>query len=120
MSLNNEQAAFLLDMCTLIQWCTEQGWMVTGGELLRPIEMQEIYVKSGRSKTMDSKHLKKLAVDLNFFNADGEYLCTVKDLEPIGHKWESLNPKNRWGGNFDKDWGKEDNFKDAPHFERVI
>lgn len=119
MSLNKEQAAFLLDICTLIQWCTEQGWMVTGGELLRPIEMQEIYVKTGRSKTMNSKHLKKLAMDLNFFK-DGTYICTVEELAPIGHKWETLSPSNRWGGNFDKNWARPDNFKDAPHFEREI
>lgn len=119
MSLVAEQAKFLLDVCTLIQWCTAQGWTVTGGELLRPVEMQEIYVKSGRSKTMHSKHIKKLAIDLNFFK-NNEYICTVEDLSTIGHKWEELDNKNRWGGNFDKDWSTKDNFKDAPHFERSI
>lgn len=119
MSLVAEQAAFLLDMCTLIQWCTKQGWTVTGGELLRPVEMQKIYVDTGRSKTMDSKHIQKLAMDLNFFKG-GEYICTIEELSLIGHKWEELSPKNRWGGNFDKDWNRPDNFKDAPHFERVI
>jgi hypothetical protein len=118
-SLVKEQAAFLLDVCKLIQWCTQQGWVVTGGELLRPIEMQRIYVKTGRSKTLASKHLDKLAIDLNFFK-DDEFICSIEGLAPIGKYWESLDPKNRWGGNFDKDWTKEDNFKDAPHFERVV
>lgn len=112
MSLVAEQAKFLLDVCTLIQWCTEQGWTVTGGELLRPVEMQEIYVKGGRSKTMNSKHLQRLAIDLNFFR-DGTYICTKEELSSIGKKWESLSPSNRWGGNFS-------NFKDCPHFERTI
>lgn len=31
MSLSQEQAAFLLDACKLIQHATEQGFMVTGG-----------------------------------------------------------------------------------------
>jgi hypothetical protein len=31
MSLSNEQAAFLLDACKLIQYATEQGFKVTGG-----------------------------------------------------------------------------------------
>lgn len=119
MSLNKQQALFLLDACKLIQWATEQGWVVTGGELLRPVEMQEIYVKTGRSKTMNSMHLKKLAIDLNFFK-NGVYICTVDELAPIGKYWESISPSNRWGGNFDKDWSKPDNFKDAPHFERVV
>ena len=33
MSLSTEQAAFLLDACKLIQYATEQGFVVTGGEL---------------------------------------------------------------------------------------
>jgi hypothetical protein len=74
MSLSQEQAAFLLDACKLIQYATEQGFMVTGGELARTPEQQAIYVKTGRSKTLNSIHLKRCAID--------------------------LNPKNRWGGNF--------------------
>lgn len=112
MSLVGEQALFLLDACTLIQWCTEQGWVVTGGELLRPVEMQEIYVKSGRSKTMDSKHIQKLAIDLNFFK-DGAYVCDKPSLQKTGDYWESLNPKNSWGGNWNS-------FKDCPHYQRSV
>jgi hypothetical protein len=33
MRLSTEQAAFLLDACKLIQYATDQGFMVTGGEL---------------------------------------------------------------------------------------
>jgi hypothetical protein len=34
MSLSTEQAAFLLDACKLIQYATDQGFKVTGGELI--------------------------------------------------------------------------------------
>ncbi len=112
------QAAFLLDIGRLVVWATEQGYVVTGGELARPVEMQAIYVKTGRSKTMNSRHIVRMAQDLNFF-LNGVYLATIKEMEPIGRYWESLSPKNRWGGNFDKDWTKPDNFKDGPHFERA-
>jgi hypothetical protein len=67
MSLSNEQAAFLLDACKLIQYATEQGFKVTGGELSRTPEQQALHVKAGRSKTMNSIHLKRCAIDLNFF-----------------------------------------------------
>lgn len=124
MSLIQEQAAFLVDFCSLISFATSKGFIVTSGELLRPVEMQQIYVQTGRSKTMNSQHIRKLAGDLNFFlpNSSGKlvYICSVDTLAPLGEYWESLSPKNRWGGNFDKDWDKEDNFKDAPHFERVV
>jgi len=38
MSLSDEQAAFLLDVCELIQYATKQGFKVTGGELARTPE----------------------------------------------------------------------------------
>ncbi len=119
MSLVAEQAAFLLDGCKLIQYATSLGFVVTGGELQRPIEMQEIYVKTGRSKTMKGMHLKRLAIDLNFF-LNGKLILDRAVLAPLGKFWEGLNPKNRWGGNFDKDWTRADSFVDAPHFERYI
>lgn len=112
MSLSQEQAAFLLDMCKLIQYATEQGWMVTGGELYRTPEQQEIYVKTGRSRTMASNHLRRCAIDLNFFK-NGQLVWDKQQLAPLGQYWESLNPKNRWGGNFKS-------LVDVPHFERNV
>lgn len=112
MSLVIEQAAFLLDVCKLIQRATELGFTVTGGELARTIEQQEIYVKSGRSKTMNSIHLKRCAIDLNFFQ-DNKLTYDTGVLKPIGDYWESLHPKNKWGGNWKS-------FKDVPHFQRTV
>ena len=112
MSLVQEQAAFLLDACKLIQYATDQGFVLTGGELLRTPEQQEIYLKTGRSKTMASNHLKRCAIDLNFFK-DGKLVWDKTQLAPIGAYWESLHPKNRWGGNFKS-------LVDVPHFERNV
>jgi hypothetical protein len=111
-SLNTEQAAFLLDACKLIAYATEQGFMVTGGELFRTPEQQAIYFKTGRSKTMQSNHLKRCAIDLNFFK-DGKIVWGKAELAVLGSYWESLHPKNRWGGNFS-------NIVDCPHFERNV
>jgi len=112
MSLVTEQAAFLLDAAKLIQKATELGFTVTGGELARTPEQQAIYVKTGRSKTMNSIHLKRCAIDLNFFK-DGKLVYDIPTLKPVGDFWESLNPKNSWGGNWKS-------FKDVPHFERRV
>ena len=112
MSLVPEQAAFLRDVCKLIEYATEQGWVVTGGELFRTAEQQEIYLKTGRSRTMASNHLRRLAIDLNFFR-DGKLVWDKTAIAPIGAYWESLNPKNRWGGNFRS-------LVDVPHFERNV
>ena len=82
MSLVTEQQAFLLDVCRLVAFATKQGFVVTGGELFRTAEQQEIYVKTGRSKTMNSYHLKRCAIDLNFFK-DGKLIYDIKVLAPI-------------------------------------
>ena len=112
MSLVTEQQAFLLDVCRLVAFATKQGFVVTGGELFRTAEQQEIYVKTGRSKTMNSLHLKRCAIDLNFFK-DGKLVYDTKVLAPVGAYWESLSKKNSWGGNWNS-------FKDVPHFERRV
>lgn len=112
MSLVAEQAAFLKDVCLLLAKCEALGFVVTGGELFRTAEQQAIYVRTGRSKTMNSNHLRRLAIDLNFF-LDGKLIYDRKVLQPIGDFWETLNPQNSWGGNWKS-------FKDVPHFERHV
>lgn len=110
MSLVEHQAVFLEHVCRLRDHAASLGFVVTGGELYRTPEQQQIYVQSGRSKTMASYHLRRLAIDLNFFR--GGKLCYDKEaLQPVGDYWESLDTKNSWGGN----WAS---FKDIPHFER--
>lgn len=111
MSLVNEQAIFLKHVCNLIDFASKNGFVVTGGELYRTAEQQEIYLKTGKSKTKDSYHLKRLAIDLNMFK-DGQLCYDIKELKPIGEYWEALDPKNSWGGNW--------KFTDAPHFERRV
>ena len=118
MSLGQEQEIFAKHVVMLINQAWELGYSVRLGEVQRPIEMQQLYVQQGRSKTMDSQHIKKLAIDLVLLI--GGQVCTRTEIEPLGKWWESLDPKNRWGGS----WrgmieAKKSNFVDAPHFERM-
>jgi hypothetical protein len=110
MSAVSEQAAFLLDMGRLVLKATELGFQVTAGELYRTPEQQQIYVRTGRSRTMQSIHLQRRAVDLNFFK-DGKLVYDKVALAPLGAYWESLHPWNSWGGNGVK-------LVDVPHFSR--
>lgn len=111
MTLREEQSRFAHDVFFLLVHAWNRGFEVTIGEVERPIEMQRLYVQSGRSKTMASYHLKKLAVDLHFF-LDGELIYDKAKLQFLGDYWESLAPgQNSWGGNWNS-------FKDIPHFER--
>lgn len=111
MSLSDEQWEFLQDVARLIRFAGEKNMKLTGGELLRTPEQQELYYQQGKSKTLNSNHLKKLAIDLNLL-VNGR-LATREEYRPLGQYWESLDPKNRWGGNFK-------GFVDSPHFERFI
>ena len=117
MSLRNEQSLFTKDVIKLLSFIDDLGYEVTFGEVLRTEEQQEIYIKTGRSKTSNSMHLKKCAIDLNFFK-NGELVETPKQ---IGKFWESLNEKNRWGGSWRGliESGKS-TFNDSPHFERQV
>lgn len=112
MSLVGEQWLFLKDVAKLIGYAESQGFVLTGGELFRTAEQQALHVKAGRSKTFQSNHLNRLAIDFNIFK-DGVLLSSEAVTRPLGVFWESLDTKNRWGGNFKV-------FYDQPHFERNV
>lgn len=107
MGLRDEQSAFARDIVKLLTFASERGYEFTFGEFERPVEMQKLHVAAGRSKTMNSRHLVRCAADIYFFR-DGKLTYEVDDL---GRYWESLSPKNSWGGFWES-------FKDKPHFER--
>lgn len=106
MTLGKHQEAFVRDLVKLLSHAHAKGYEARLGEVERTVEQQKLYMASGRSKTMNSMHLKKCAADIHF-TKDG-VLCYPQEL---GDYWESLNPLNRWGGNWKT-------FKDRPHFER--
>lgn len=108
MTLGQEQEAFSRDLVKLLQKALELGYQCRIGEVERPVEMQKLYISTGRSKTMNSMHLKKCAADIHFMK-DG-VLCYPQEL---GNFWESLSPQNQWGGNWKS-------FKDQPHFQRTV
>lgn len=116
MTLGQKQELFAQYVVQLIQKAWEMGYQVRLGEVQRPLEMQQIYVQTGRSKTLDSQHIKKLAIDLVLLK-DG-VVCTREQIHPLGKWWESLDENNRWGGS----WrglieSRKSSFVDAPHFE---
>ena len=128
MKLSTHQQIFSQNIALLILHANSLGVNLTFGEAYRSEDQQQLYFfgktvhpddgelqvinAKKRTRTMHSNHLKRLAVDFNFFIERKLYykhpLITI-----IGEYWESLDPLNRWGGNFKS-------FYDAPHFERNI
>lgn len=117
MSLGTQQEIFSYQLVQLLTKAFADGFDVRIGEVWRPQEMQEIYLRDGRSKTRNSQHTKKLAADLHFFIAGR--MATIDEIRPLGKYWEALDSANRWGGS----WrglieSGQSTFVDAPHFER--
>jgi len=123
MTVREKQSEFLQNVAKMILWAFDNGMELTGGELLRTNDQQLLYFegytlyKAGsaihlgkaprKSKTLASKHLDKLAIDLNVF-IDGQYKTDKESYLKLGEYWENLNPENVWGGS----WGW-----DANHFQ---
>jgi len=112
MKLSEKQMQFSIMVSKLLIFATEQNLGITLGHAWRDVDTQKRLFDQGLSKTMNSKHLDKLAIDLNVFkNKRGHLVWTtnVEDYRVLGDYWEN-HLGGRWGGNFH-------NFADAGHFE---
>lgn len=117
MASSDEQWQFLRHVGKLIAWAELHGYKLTGGHLYRTEDDQRRMVEAGLSKTMDSRHRVRCAIDFNIWK-DGVTVWTLPDAEshaaikPLGEYWESLHEKNSWGVKRGvPDW-------DEMHFER--
>jgi hypothetical protein len=128
MGLSDHQYEFLKDIAKLIQFAEEKGIKLTAGEAYRTADQQLLYyhgkdIKEAGSQTLVftegrkrswtkySNHMRRLAMDFNFF-VDGALTYDKSVLSELGEYWEGLSPLNRWGGNF--------SHTDTPHFERNV
>ena len=112
-SLSEEQWEFLKDLARLIQFTAEHpNVRLTGGDL---------WAKTGHMKK--SLHYERLAIDLNIHvkepvpDPPGYFKWRYVKGEhwlwgDLGTYWKSLDPQNRWGGDFDS--------VDLNHFSRAV
>lgn len=109
MELHQRQALFCQNVCHLIEYLFQYGLSCTFGEAYRSPEQAQIDAHKGTG-IANSLHCKRLAIDLNLFDANGIYLSKDSDAyEAVGKFWKGLHPDNRWGGNFKR--------VDLNHFE---
>ena len=110
-ALLRAQLEFAQDTALLIQRVAELGLACKYGEAFRPQELQELWYKLGKTKTLNSRHRDGLAIDLHLFRGD-KYLTDWREYEPLGVWWEELRPgEHVWGGR----WST---LRDGVHFER--
>lgn len=103
-TLIEAQQTFVTNIALLIDYATKKGWQLTFGEAYRTAEQQAIYVKKGLSKTYNSQHLIRLAVDFNLF-VNGYYVTNGLEHLQLGKFWESLHINNRAGAIWGWDQG---------------
>ena len=108
MKLSEKQQIFTKNIASLIVYADLIGIGLTFGDAYRNDFTQKKYVELGLSKTMNSYHLKRLAVDFNFF-INGRLVYDKHKLAELGKFWEGLHPDNEWGGFW--------KFVDTPHFQ---
>jgi D-alanyl-D-alanine carboxypeptidase len=103
-SIRPKQTIFLNNAAKLILFANElPGYEITGGELHRTKEQQAIYLAKGLSKTMNSRHLDRLAIDLNVF-INGVYRTDKAAYQPLADYWRKLDPNNVSGCDWNWDY----------------
>jgi len=85
-TLRQRQSKFAEMVSLLIQFAILRGYEITLGDA---------YATSGHKK--NSKHYRRLAIDLNLFK-NGKYLTETEDHKELGEFWESIG--GIWGGRF--------------------
>src|SRR5690606_25368560 len=115
--LSDQQQIFTQNIAKLIKYAHLMGFGLTFGHAFRSDQEQLRLYEQGLSKTLNSQHLKRLAVDFHVF-LNGRLCLEWSTIKILGDYWEALHPQNRWGG----DWNgndMKDGFIDCPHFEMV-
>lgn len=97
LSLGEKQCDFTFMVARLIMQACALGYEIKVQEWNRLLETQKEYVKKGVSKTLNSKHLDNLAVDMYLYKK-GKVIMGGEDYRALGVYWESLG--GVWGGRF--------------------
>lgn len=101
MTLREKQAKFAEMLGKLLFKALLLGYPVVILELYRSLETQKVYMARGVSKTLNSKHLEGLAVDLAFLSDiqdDGKINYGAEKWRCLGEYWEGLG--GEWGGRY--------------------
>jgi len=104
-TLGDKQRLFAKMMGEFLVWCYENDYEVTFGEAYRTLEQARINAAKG-SGIVNTLHTKRLALDINLFldlsleSDEDVYQPDSEAYRPLGEKWKSMHPMNRWGGDF--------------------
>lgn len=98
MTLGEQQRIFTHNIGKLIVFAYERGYELTFGDAYRDPRLAVLNAQEGKG-IVKSLHTQRLAVDFNLFK-DDVYLPKSEDYAVLGVYWKTLDPLNRWGGDF--------------------
>lgn len=107
MKLGDKQRLFVRLFAEFVLWCYANDYELSDGEAYRTPEQAALNAARGTGIS-NSLHTKRLARDVNLFkdsslDADEDvYQPDSEAYRPLGEKWESMHPLNRWGGRFSR------------------
>jgi hypothetical protein len=143
MTLSEKQQVFTYNLAHLVLWGYTNRFKLTYGEATRTQSQVllnfygydvvsdngtlSLKKRPSTSKTLESIHTKRMAVDFNIFY-EGRMLFPAgqskedfkKDLEitrKLGDYWMTLNTDNVWGSDWNKNHIDDESFHDPYHFE---
>ena len=96
LTLQQKQEIFAYNTAKLIIHIFESGYKCTLGEAFRTQEQAMIYAKEGLG-IAHSKHCERLALDLNLFDSNGNFIHDDDMYKQFGTYWQNLNISNRAG-----------------------
>ncbi len=99
MTMNERQWIFTRDIAFLIEYAFRMGYRVRIAWAYRPRWAAKFLANMGLG-IVDSKHTQYLAVDLDLFDKDGNYLSLTDDHLFLGEQWEKMG--HTWGGRFSR------------------
>jgi len=108
MTQTEKRVKFFQDIALFITQLANEGIQFMPFSFYRSIEEQKALVKQGMSKTLNSKHLRWLAIDLVLIENGKPIWKRTSTYDRAGEIWKQLG--HVWGGDF-----KE--LSDIYHFE---
>lgn len=98
LTLRQQRCLFTRLLGELTVWAFANGYELALSEVRRRPETAAANAASGKG-IANSLHLDGLAADFDLY-INGVYQSDSLAHTPLGEKWKSMHPLNRWGGDF--------------------
>lgn len=101
MTLSEKRRMFTYNLAQFLVWAKGQGYGLALDQVKRTQAEADANAANGAGIS-NSLHLLGLAADVLLYDAAGAYVADSTSYKMLGDYWKTLNPLNRWGGNFKK------------------